>query len=113
MLLQVDRTQLINPRKNKMAKDIRQDEDYRFFMREHSDDFMSEVLASGDAERACESFPGDPIRRMLEMLNSNFIGPLLFRYPDDLVGAIADDIDAGKYKITPEQLKKKLKKAKK
>jgi len=95
-----------------MAKDIKQDEDFRWFMREHSDDFIREVVEASDAEKACETFPGDPIRRMLELLNSNIAIGLVVRYPADLVGAISDEIDAGKHKITPAQLKKKIAKAK-
>jgi len=95
-----------------MARDIHEDPIYEFFIARHKDQFLREVLEASDAERACSTFPDDRILDFIELLNSNVAISLLIRYPEDLVGTIRSDIGALKYRITPAQLKRRLKKAK-
>lgn len=95
-----------------MARDIHEDPIYEFFLSRHKEEFLREVLEASDAERACANFPDDRILDFIELLNSNIAISLLIRYPEDFVGAIRSDIGALKYRLTPAQLKKRLKKAK-
>lgn len=95
-----------------MPRDKKGDKILDWWISRHKEDFVAEMMMASEAERACETFPADRILDFIDLLNSNFAPYLLIKYGDELIDIISDEIDAGKYKITPEELQKRLKKAK-
>ena len=97
-----------------MAKDIQDDKILSWWLRKWESEFLREVINTPDAARAVETFPSEQILELMEIMNSGIMtGYLLPKYGFELVQVVADHIGAEKYRLTPEQLKKKLKKAKK
>lgn len=81
-----------------------------WFLSRWKDEIRQDLMGASDAERVCETFPGDRIMDFLDLINSNIAICLLFKYGTGLVDIIADAVDAKRYKITPVQLKKLRKK---
>lgn len=97
-----------------MPRDIQGDEILSWWLRKWEGEFIREVVNTPDAARAVASFPSEQILELMDIINSGIMtGYLLPKYGFELVQIVADHVGAEKYRLTPEQLKKKLKKGKK
>lgn len=86
---------------------------WEFWIHKWKSEFLQELVNAPKAARAVASYPTDQILDFIEMINSNIGIVLLAHYGDELIDMIADAVDAEKYRVSPEELKKELAKEKK
>lgn len=92
------------------------DEKYKrifdFWIHKWKAEFLQELVNAPVPARAVASYPTDQILEFIELINSNLGIVLLGYYGDELIDMIADAVDAEKYRVSPDELKKHLVKEK-
>lgn len=96
--------------KNKKELDLealkKDDKLIEYFLYKHGEEIKRDVMSCPDSVRVLETFPTDQILDFIELVNSNIVICLLFKYNTKLVELIATEIEADKFKLDPKKLKK-------
>lgn len=97
----------------KKTKKTKKEDLLDIFLRDHQTHILYDITGAPDAERACDTFPADRLARFLDIVNSGILIALWLEYKAELLDIIIDRLNLDKYKITVEDLKKKIVKKKK
>lgn len=85
---------------------FRKDRLLEYFFYRHKEEILRDLAGYPEHIRALETFPGDQIIDFLEILNSNIIMALLFRYDTKLVKIIEKELETDRFKVDPATLQR-------